>query len=234
VVMGNQSLALSDHEYPDFLSYCIGIERQSYAGGWAEALPMIEAHFKRPACVGAKLYPGYQREHITGENHGPLFELAAQYGKPIAIHTGATASVNACLKYCHPLLLDELAVEFPRVQFVMCHYGNPFLADAAAVVSKNPNVAADLSGLLVGLVNVDQILAEQGHYVRQLQGWIEYLGVDGRLMFGTDWPLADHKGYIEFLKRIVPEKQWEAVFCQNAVEIYGLKNRIAATKVNIQ
>ena len=34
----------------------------------------------------------------------------------------------------------------------MCHFGNPFLEAAAAVVEKNPNVAADLSGLLEGRV----------------------------------------------------------------------------------
>ena len=65
---------------------------------------------------------------------------AASYKKPVAIHTGATAGSNALLKYSHPLTLDEAAVAHPDVQFVMCHIGNPFLMDAAAVLEKNGNM----------------------------------------------------------------------------------------------
>lgn len=225
VVMGNRSLALEDHAYPAFLSYCIGVDPVVF-GDWKASLPLIEAHLARRACVGLKLYPGYNREDIGGPAYEPLFDLAAQYKKPVAIHTGATAGPNAHLRYCHPLVLDALAADHPRVQFVMCHYGNPFLADAAAVVSKNPNVAADLSGLLEGRVDVDRIFAEQEHYLLLLRAWIEYLGADGRVMFGTDWPLADHSGYIAFLRRLLPEKRHEAVFYENAVRIYELRDRV--------
>ena len=41
------------------------------------------------------------------------------------------------------------------MQFVMCHFGNPFLADAAAVLEKNPNMAADISGWLCGYEQLD-------------------------------------------------------------------------------
>ena len=42
-----------------------------------------------------------------------------------------------------PLLVDDVAVDNPDVKFVMAHFGNPWLIDAAEVIYKNDNVWAD-------------------------------------------------------------------------------------------
>ena len=110
----------------------------------------MEAHLRRDNCCGVKLYPGYNKIALSDPMYQPIYRLAARYGKPVAVHMGLTAFSRAHLKYCHPLALDEVAADHPDTQFVMCHFGNPFLEAAAAVVEKNPNVAADLSGLLEG------------------------------------------------------------------------------------
>ena len=61
---------------------------------------------------------------------------------PVVIHTGDTANPTALLKYSHPLTVDAVAVNFPRVQFVMAHYGNPFIVEATEVAKKNPNAVS--------------------------------------------------------------------------------------------
>lgn len=40
-------------------------------------------------------------------------------------------------------------------------------------------------------------------------------------MFGTDWPLANYGDYIGVVKWLIPEKEWEKVFYENAKRIYG-------------
>ena len=104
----------------------------------------------------------------------------------------------------------------------MCHYGNPWLTDAAAVVSKNDNVAADLSGLLEGRVHLDALFLEKSGYIEALKTWMGYLHEYDDLMFGTDWPLVNLEEYIAFIKKLVPEKYHEKVFFQNANRIYKL------------
>ena len=104
----------------------------------------------------------------------------------------------------------------------MCHFGNPFFESAAAVLVKNPNVAADLSGLLEGRVDLDQYFEEQAGYVFLLKSWLAASKSWDRIMYGTDWPIVNLKEYIEFIQRIVPEKYWRNVFYQNANGIYGL------------
>ena len=222
VVMGNRSLELEASAYPVFMRYCVGLDRLSgYMESLKTAYDFIEGHLRRKSCVGVKLYPGYNFQYVHDEAYGPVYELAERYSKPVAVHTGATAHSAAKLKYCHPLTLDEAAAAFPRVRFVMCHLGNPWITDAAAVISKNPNVCADLSGLLEGKQDMPALFDEQAGYIRHIQTWLGYMSAYDRLMFGTDWPLANIENYIEFVSRIVPERHHGDVFAQNARRIYG-------------
>ncbi|MBQ6833082.1 MAG: amidohydrolase family protein, partial [Lachnospiraceae bacterium] len=103
-----------------------------------------------------------------------------------------------------------------------CHFGNPWLMDAAAVVEKNENVATDLSGLLVGKVNFSALLKKQRLYLDTLKTWISYCDCYDKFMFGTDWPLANYEDYIEFIQWLIPEYAWDQVFHQTAERIYQL------------
>ena len=224
IVMGNQSLNVADHNYPKFLSYCIGLDNSVWSPeDWRRNLILIEENLMRRECVGIKLYPGYLHFYVSDDSLAPLYKLAIKYNKPVAVHTGLTAMSGAYLKYSHPLVIDEAAAKFPNVQFVMCHLGEPYINDAVAVLSKNPNVAADLSGMLEGKIyNMEKFLTKKKFYVDQMRGWLEYLDDYKRIMFGTDWPLANLSDYIEFTKAFIPQEVWQQVFYKSAVDIYHL------------
>ena len=120
VVMGNGSIRPECHQYPDFLRYCIGLDNKVMeALPDAHILDLLEQNLQRESCVGIKLYPGYNHVYVGDARFFPLYELAAQYDKPVAIHTGSTANGMGFLKYCHPLTVDEAATQFPKTRFVM-------------------------------------------------------------------------------------------------------------------
>jgi len=230
IVMGNEPLSDTACRYPDKLYYCVGVHglRLEHSTTQAAAdihrrCELLEKHLRRSECVGIKLYPGYDFYYIHDDALAPLYALAAKYEKPVAVHTGLTAMAQARLKYSHPLVMDEAAAKFPKVQFVMCHFGEPWFTDAAAVIEKNPNVAADLSGMLEGKIPDFPAFLKQKHfYISQLRGWMEYLSRYDRFLFGTDWPLANLGDYIAFTKALLPEEEWEKVFYENAKRIYRL------------
>ena len=224
IVMGNLPVEDVTPEYPPFLSYCVGLDSRVFDFAHLKAqLPFLEQHLQRDCCRGIKLYPGYSSFYIYDERLAPIYELAVKYKKPVAVHTGLTATDQALLKYSHPLVMDEAATRFREVQFVMCHFGEPWFTDAAAVIEKNPNVAADLSGLLEGKIpDFEAFLQKKQFYISRLKGWLEYLDCYDRFLFGTDWPLANLGDYIAFTKEIIPEEHWQEVFFDNAVRIYGL------------
>lgn len=225
VVMGNRSLDVEEHVYPKFLSYCIGLDTIVMSrNALRDSLNKIEQNLQRRECVGIKLYPGYIHFYVSEDGLKPLYDLAVKYNKPVAVHTGLTAMSGAYLKYSHPMVIDEAAAKFPNVRFVMCHLGEPWIADAVTVLSKNSNVAADLSGMLEGKIpNMEHFLAKKKFYIDQMRGWLEYLNDYKRIMFGTDWPLANLNDYIEFVKAFIPPKEWNQVFYKSAVDIYNLK-----------
>jgi len=224
VVMGNRPLPDdAAHVYPPFLRYCAGVHEPAlHAGSRAAWVDGARRRLQDPACVGLKLYAGYSSLPITDAAFEPYYDLAAGFGKPVAVHMGVTASPRALLKHCHPLQMDEIAVRHPDVTFVMCHFGNPWLMDAAAVLEKNANVYADLSGLLVGRVDVPGYFRRLSGYAHQLETWIRYVEDDAKFLFGTDWPLVNLGEYIDLIAALFPQESWDGVFYKNAARVYGL------------
>jgi len=226
VVMGNRSLETAYHDYPtDMFHYCIGLDSSLMSSGNAvlqDLADSVEQHLRRENCCGVKLYPGYNKLSLSDRTYRPIYELAAQYDKPVAVHMGLTSQAQAHLKYCHPLALDEVAADHPETGFVMCHFGNPFLETAAAVIGKNPNVSADLSGLIEGTIDLGQYLKDYSGYVFLLKTWIASINCWDKFMYGTDWPIVNLGEYISFIKEIIPQCHWEKVFFDNANRIYRL------------
>lgn len=226
VVMGNRSLALAYHNYPsNLLSYCIGLDSRMLADKQSppkDLAAQVEAHLRRKNCCGVKLYPGYNKISLSDPLYQPIYDLAQFYQKPVAVHMGLTVFARAHLKYCHPLALDEAAADHPDVRFVMCHFGNPFLESAAAVLVKNPNVSADLSGLLEDPADLETWFQEQSGYASLLQTWLSAAGCWDRFLYGSDWPIVSPESYVSFIQRLVPQKHWGAVFYENAARVYGL------------
>lgn len=111
--------------------------------------------------------------------------------------TPHTYSKKAKVRQAHPLLVDDLAVDYPDVKFVICHLGNPWFQDTAEVLYKNDNVYADISGLTLG----DFQYEFERYMLARVKDMISYMGDPGKqIMFGTDWPLVGMVKYVKFLE----------------------------------
>ncbi len=216
------------YSQPANIGYCLGVKSELITLENAEKTAMeFEYYAKKPQCVGIKIYPGYRPVYVYDKRHWPLFELARAYDLPVAVHTGDTASSDARLRYAHPLTVDEAAVDFPDVKFVICHCGNPWFADATEVAAKNPNVYIDLSGLLEGIPGAG-FYDRQKAYFDYLSMWLNYMGRWDKIMYGSDWPLVNISDYIAILSRVVPEEHHEKFFYDNALHVYGrIKNLLS-------
>jgi predicted TIM-barrel fold metal-dependent hydrolase len=223
VVMGNYGTDPAANRYPDIFYYAVGINHMTETELTdPRILENIEENLKRKNCVGVKLYPGYTHEYIYEKHYRGIYELVARYDKAVAIHTGLTANDKGILKYSHPLVVDETAAQYQDTRFVMCHVGYPFLAEMEAVLEKNENVYGDLSGLIEGNFEIGEYVKTDHYFVEEVKKWLAILNRYDKLMYGTDWPLTNMGAYIEFVKYIVPEKYWAAVFYENAKRIYTM------------
>jgi len=173
------------------------VEGLRWRGDARTDLFTMEERIRDGLVKGIKLYPGYDRYAINDPSLEAVFRIAGKYDVPVMIHTGDTYSKHAKVRQAHPLLVDDVAVDFPDVKFVICHLGNPWFQDTAEVLYKNENVYADISGLTLGDFDYDF----ERYMVMRVKDMIQYMGDPGRqLMYGSDWPLVGMGPYVRFLK----------------------------------
>ncbi len=196
------------------------VEGLRWRGDERTDLFSMEERIRDGLVRGIKLYPGYDGYAINDPSLETVYRIAAKHRVPILIHTGDTYSPTAKVRMAHPLLVDDVAVDYPDVNIVMCHLGNPWFQDAAEVLYKNDNVFADISGLTLG-----EFSYEFERYVEmRVREMIAYMGDPGRqLMYGSDWPLVRMKPYVKFLDDLDFEgEQLENVAWRTAARLFRI------------
>lgn len=212
---------LKNYQYPSSVCFCIGVDPEGLREDRVnETLAAYREAVSCPNCVGFKIYLGYRPFYADNQLYHPVYEIALEHDLTVAFHTGDTANPTGRLRFSHPLTVDEVAVRYPNLRIVLCHFGNPWILDAAEVAKKNPNVYVDLSGLAVGIPNATEFRKRYKGYVEQLETWLGYLDKWDRVLYGSDWPLVNLHSYINLIRSIVPQKEWERVFYKNALSAY--------------
>ncbi len=186
-------------------------------------LDRLENWLKERKIVGVKFYTGYQHFYPSDERCLPIYQLCQKYDVPVIFHSGDTLAgyvQNPKIKYSHPIHIDEVAADFPGLKIVIAHMGNPWLIDCAEVLYKNPNVYADISGLVIG----DELHTAYGEIMkRRIKELVEYTSPEFKLIYGTDWPLCHMKQYIEFAENLELKKDdLEKLFSGNAKKVFKL------------
>jgi predicted TIM-barrel fold metal-dependent hydrolase len=205
-----------EEDIPANIVYCAGVNPYDLG---PDALVRLEEEVQKPNVVGIKIYLGYYPFYAYDEVYEPVYRLAANYQLPVVFHTGDTYSERGFLKYSHPLAIDEVAVKNRDVYFMMAHFGDPWTITGAEIIYKNPNVFADLSGLIVG-TQEDLKQKSEGRFLDHLRHALVFADSYDKLLFGTDWPLIPIAPYIEFIKNLIPEKFHDQVFYSTALKVF--------------
>ena len=126
------------------------------------------------------------------------------------------------VKYARPLEVDEIAVRYRDVRFVLCHLGNPWISETAEIVYKNPNVYTDTSGLLghPSLRYFDRMFEQTQHELERL---LLTVGDVDRILFGSDWPLQSLEIAVRLISELpIGEIEKERILSDNANELFRL------------
>lgn len=191
----------------------------SYENYRAHDLANLRILLKTGRIKGLKLYPGYEPFYPHDPRMRVVYELAGEFGVPVMIHTGDTFDPQGKVKYAHPLEVDEVAVDFRDVTFVICHLGNPWVTDTMEVIYKNANVVADFSGLTLG--HFEERF--ERYMLAQINEFVAFAGDPSKLLFGTDWPVADMGDYVRFVRQLnLSEEENELILWRNAARIFNI------------
>jgi uncharacterized protein len=186
-------------------------------------LQKLERWFKQNAFTAIKLYPGYWNISPTDRRFEPIYDLCEKQNVPLIVHMGDPLVKSASLRYCHPMYVDDLAVAWPNLKIIICHYGNPWLTETTEILYKNDNVSADLSGFFLGSTKYTQ--KATCALIRNLSERIWDLGtVENKILFGSDWPITPIGRTIDLVNKLeIDDADKERIFWKNAVNIFTLK-----------
>ena len=117
--------------------------------GCAPARRLVESHGVR----GFKFHPSLQDFPPNDRAVYPLYEELQSLGVPALFHTGQTGigaglpgGRGIKLRYSDPMLLDDVAADFPDLTIIMAHPSVPWQDAAISVATHKANVYIDLSG----------------------------------------------------------------------------------------
>lgn len=165
---------------------------------------------------GLKLYPTYQHFYPNDNKLFPIYERAQALNIPVMIHTGSSVFPGSLMKYGNPLLLDEIAVFFPKLKIIQSHAGRGFWYDRAFFLAGlHENVYMDVTGL------PPQNLLK---YFPDLERNAD------KIVFGSDWPgIIDIKKNVRAISDLpISEATKEKILGKNAAKLLGID---AAKKV---
>lgn len=174
------------------------------------------------AMPGAAVAPAAQDFHPTSSQAMLVYAKAAELGMPLIFHTGVYVAPATKLEYARPVLLDEVAREFPELKFVIAHLGYPWVDETVMLLAKHRHVYAETSWLLSHSWRAYQAL---------LLAWQQ--GVMGKLLFGSGFPAATAADCIESIYSVnqlvhgtnlpsIPRDQLRGIVERDALALLGL------------
>lgn len=147
--------------------------------GAREARRLITEH----GVKGFKFHPTVQGFLPYDRMAWPLYEVIAEYKLPAIFHSGHSGigSGMRCggglrLQNSNPMLLEDVAIDFPDIEIVIAHPSWPWQDEALSLALHKPNVWIDLSGW------------SPRYFPPQLVQYANTLLKD-RMLFGSDYPL---------------------------------------------
>jgi predicted TIM-barrel fold metal-dependent hydrolase len=168
----------------------------------------LELQVKDGGVKGLKLHPSYQFYYPNEARLYPLYAKAQKLGIPVIFHIGSSIFKGTRLKYCHPIYLDDVAIDFPDLKIVMAHSGRGFwYSECFSLARLHKNIYMDVTGLPPqNLLN----------YFPELEKMSE------KIIFGSDWPTmpGSIRKNIETIKSLpLKDRTIEAILCGNAHKI---------------
>ncbi len=119
-------------------------------------------------------FPNAYRDDENYASLEVLYHKCEDAKIPIMFQTGTSIVPGARWKYGDPLALDDVAIDFPRLQIILAQGGRPFwMTQSFFLMRRHPNIYLELSGVPPRkLLDYFPRLDEIAH----------------RTLFGSDWP----------------------------------------------
>lgn len=211
--IASEEVALAAAEHNDVLVPFGSVDPWGGIEAVARACGLIDEYGVR----GMKFHPTLQAFAPNDRTFYPLYEALQQRGVVALFHTGQTGigaglpgGRGLKLRYSDPMLVDDVAADFPDLAIVLAHPAVPWVESGMSIVTHKSNVHMDLSGWSPKYFPAT--------LVRQLGNVLT-----DKVMFGSDFPLITPDRWLkDFAALGVPQDKHSRILKHNAIRLLGL------------
>ncbi|MFI7410739.1 amidohydrolase family protein [Streptomyces sp. NPDC049627] len=211
--LSSEEIADQAAAHPDVLIPFGSVDPHAGQAAIRHARRLVTEHGVR----GFKFHPSLQAFQPNDIRHYPLYETLAELGVPALFHTGQTGigaglpgGRGIKLRYSDPMLLDDVAADFPGLTIIMAHPSVPWQDAAISIATHKANVYIDLSGWS------PKYFPPQ--LVRAADSFLKH-----KVLFGSDFPvLTPDRWLADFAELPFKDEVRPLVLKQNAAQILRL------------
>jgi predicted TIM-barrel fold metal-dependent hydrolase len=211
--LSSEELADQGAEHPDVLIPFGSVDPHAGKAAVTRARRLVGEHGVR----GFKFHPSLQAFEPNDRRFYPLYEALQELGVPALFHTGQTGigaglpgGRGIKLRYSAPMLLDDVAADFPDLTIVMAHPSVPWQDEAISIATHKANVYIDLSGWSPKYFPPQLVHATNSLLKR-------------KVLFGSDFPvLTPDRWLADFTKLEIKDGVRPLVLKDNAARMLGL------------
>ncbi len=205
----NENVARMVQAYPNKLIGFAGFDPNQ----GEQAVREIEYSVRELGLSGVKTVASMVELDINDKAFYPCYAKAEELGIPILIHTGTAIIKGIRVKHVHPLMIDDVAFDFPDLKIICAHLGGWQYLDIASMLIHHSNVFADISFWPLNPLFVDIVpwsLLEKT--------------VPDKILFGSDYPAGQTpREAAEAVMRLpISQGFKEKILGGNASRILGL------------
>jgi len=179
----------------------------------AQARRLVEEYGVR----GFKFHPSLQAFDPSDRAHYPLYDALEELGVIALFHTGQTGigaglpgGRGIKLRYSDPMLVDDVAADFPTLRIILAHPSVPWVDSSISMATHKANVFVDLSGW------------SPKYFPPQLVRQARTLLRD-KVLFGSDFPVITPDRWLaDFDQLELDETVRRQILRDNAVRLLGL------------
>jgi uncharacterized protein len=161
--------------------------------------------------VGVHAYPHWFRLAPDAARWYPVYAKCCELDLPFMLQVGQNLIYQKDVRLpsvARPILLDQIAIDFPELTLIGIHVGTPWSDEMIAMAWKHERV----------FIGIDAYAPK--HLPANL---IHYMNSYGshKVLFGTDWPVIDpRRGVAEMEAHKLRPEAYEKVMRSNALAVF--------------
>ena len=161
--------------------------------------------------VGVHAYPHWFRLPPDAARWYPIYAKCCELDLPFMLQVGQNLIYQETVRLpsvARPILLDQVAIDFPELTLIGIHVGTPWADEMIAMAWKHANV----------FIGIDAYAPR--HLPASLVRYMDSYG-SAKVLFGTDWPVIDPRRAVqEMVAHGLRPQSFDRVMRDNALAVF--------------